>query len=677
MPPSANAATAHDLADLDRVAISTLRFLAVDMVEAAKSGHPGAPLGQAPLAYVLFSRHLRFDPAAPEWPNRDRFVLSCGHASALLYGLLHLSGYDLPLEELRRFRQLGSRTPGHPEHGLAPGVETTTGPLGQGLGNAVGMAIAEELLARQFNRDGFELFDHHVWVLASDGDLMEGVASEASSLAGHLRLGKLNVLYDDNRITIDGSTDLAFTENVVGRYRAYGWHTLEVEDGNDLEALDAAMHAAVAETSRPSFIRVRTHIGYGSPHKQDSEESHGAPLGAEETRLTKQALGWPTEPAFLVPEEAREAFTDARARGEVERAGWERLLQAYAGAHPGLAADLARRRARALPADLSGSLPRFEPGKGMATRQASGAVLQALKDKLSELVGGSADLAGSNNTILEGEADFRPQEPARNIRYGVREHAMGAAMNGMALSGLLRPYGGTFLIFSDYMRPSVRLAALMEQPAIYVFTHDSIFLGEDGPTHQPISQLQALRAIPNLVVLRPGDANETAAAWGAALERTAGPTALALTRHKLPVLEGTRELAAAGLRRGAYVLRDDTAGAQPDVLLLATGSELHLAVGAAETLASRGVVARVVSFPSWELFEQQDAAYRESVLPRGVRKRLAIEAASPFGWHRWVGDEGDVLGVERFGASAPWEDLAKAYGFTVENVVAKVERLLG
>ncbi|HUP21818.1 MAG TPA: transketolase [Thermoanaerobaculia bacterium] len=672
MPPRDTAATT---ADLDHLAISALRFLAVDMVEAAKSGHPGAPLGQAPMAYLLFARHLHFDPASPEWPNRDRFVLSCGHASALLYGLLHLAGYDLPMAELRRFRQLGSKTPGHPEHGLAPGVETTTGPLGQGLGNAVGMALAEQLLAHRFNREGFALFDHRVWVLASDGDLMEGVASEASSLAGHLRLGKLNVLYDSNRITIEGSTDLAFTEDVVARYRAYGWHTTEVEDGNDLDALDAAMRAAAAETARPSLILVHTHIGYGSPNKQDSEESHGAPLGAEEARATKEALGWPVEPPFLVPDQARLAFAHARDRGEAERQAWERLLKRYAAAHPELAGELARRRARALPDAFADLLPSFEPGKGMATRQASGTVLNALRDHLPELVGGSADLAGSNNTLLDGEGDFRAGEPGRNLRYGVREHAMGAAMNGMALSGLLRPYGGTFLIFSDYMRPSVRLAALMGQPAIYVFTHDSIFLGEDGPTHQPISQLQALRAIPNLVVLRPADANETAAAWAVALERTTGPTALALTRHKVPVLEGTRELAAEGVRRGAYVLRDAPEGA-PAVLLLATGSEVSLAVSAHEALAERGVASRVVSMPSWELFARQDALYRESVLPRAVRKRLAIEAASPFGWHRWVGDEGDVLGVERFGASAPWEDLAKEYGFTVENVVARVEQLL-
>jgi transketolase len=672
MPPRDTAATT---ADLDHLAISALRFLAVDMVEAAKSGHPGAPLGQAPMAYLLFARHLRFDPASPDWPNRDRFVLSCGHASALLYGLLHLAGYDLPMAELRRFRQLGSKTPGHPEHGLAPGVETTTGPLGQGLGNAVGMALAEQLLADRFNREGFALFDHRVWVLASDGDLMEGVASEASSLAGHLRLGKLNVLYDSNRITIEGSTDLAFTEDVLARYRAYGWHTTEVEDGNDLDALDAAMRTAAAETARPSLVLVRTHIGYGSPNKQDSEESHGSPLGAEEARATKEALGWPVEPPFLVPDEARRAFAAARDRGEAERQAWERLLDRYTSAHPELAAELARRRARALPDSFADLLPSFGPGKGMATRQASGAVLNALRDHLPELVGGSADLAGSNNTLLDGEGDFRPGEPGRNLRYGVREHAMGAAMNGMALSGLLRPYGGTFLIFSDYMRPSVRLAALMEQPAIYVFTHDSIFLGEDGPTHQPISQLQALRAIPNLVVLRPADANETAAAWAVALERTTGPTALALTRHKVPVLEGTRELAAEGVGRGAYVLRDAPEGA-PDVLLLATGSEVSLAVSAHEALAERGVAARVVSMPSWELFARQDTLYRESVLPRAIRKRLAIEAASPFGWHRWVGDEGDVLGVERFGASAPWEDLAKEYGFTVENVISKVERLL-
>jgi transketolase len=663
--------------DLDAIAVNTLRFLAVDMVEKANSGHPGAPMGLAPLAYVLWTRHLRHNPENPQWPDRDRFVLSCGHASALLYGLLHLAGYDLPIEELQRFRQLGSKTPGHPEHGLTPGVETTTGPLGQGLANAVGMAIAREMLAARFNRDGQQIFSHRIWVLASDGDLMEGVTSEASSLAGHLELGSLNVFYDDNKISIDGSTDLSFSEDVVGRYEAYGWHVQRVEDGNDLEALDAAAQAAAACTSRPSLIAVRTHIGYGSPAKQDTADAHGAPLGAAEVEASKKALGWPLEPTFHVPEESRQIFAAARDRGRHRESEWRELFDAWADAHPDAAAEFRARLSGTLPENWTENLPTFTPEDGaVATRKTSGAVLNALSDTLPQLIGGSADLAGSNLTHLKGQPDFSAGERGgRNFYFGVREHAMGSVLNGIALSRMFLPYGGTFLIFSDYMRPAIRLAALMELPVRYVFTHDSIFLGEDGPTHQPISQLLSLRSIPGLTLLRPADAVETALAWRVAIENSEGPTALVLTRQKLPILAETVEHAAEGLPRGGYVLADLPAGGVPAIVLIATGSEVSLALEAGKTLATGGISVRVVSLPSWELFDAQDRAYRESVLPPGTR-RLAIEAATPLGWERYVGLEGAVLGIEGYGASAPAKDLAQAYGFTVEQVVTRAKRLI-
>ncbi len=667
------ASVAEPSGDLDQLAINTIRFLAVDMVERANSGHPGAPMGQAPLAYLLWTRYLRHNPGDPSWPDRDRFVLSCGHASALLYSLLHLAGYDLPLDELRDFRQWGSKTPGHPEFHHTPGVETTTGPLGQGLGNAVGMAIARRQLAAEFDRDGFELFRHRVFVLASDGDMMEGVASEASSLAGHLRLGELKVFYDANQISIDGPTDLAFTEDVARRYEAYGWNVLRVADVNDLTVTGAAIEAAIAETERPTLVVVQTHIGYGSPHKQDSAAAHGAPLGESEVALTKANLGWPLEPTFHVPDGVRVPFADQGARGAEAHALWLERLDAYREAHPEAAAELDRRLAGRLPDGWRDDLPAFAADDGpLATRKASGAVLNAISGRVRELTGGSADLTGSNNTFLADEEVFSAEESGRNFYFGVREHGMGAALNGMALSGLLRPYGGTFLIFSDYMRPSVRLAALMGLPVIYVFTHDSIFLGEDGPTHQPVSQLPALRAIPNLTVIRPADANETAGAWAAALENRDGPTALALTRQKLPILDATREAGPEAVARGGYVLRDGG-----DVILIATGSEVSLALEAADRLAAEGTEARVVSLPSWELFEQQDQAYRDQVLPPDQPLRLAIEAASPLGWERWVGDRGAVHGVDGYGASAPYQDLAREYGFTAERVVERVRELLG
>jgi transketolase len=658
--------------DLDQIAIATLRFLAVDQVEAAKSGHPGAPLGLAPAAHILWSRYLRFDPAAPEWINRDRFVLSCGHASALLYGLIHLAGFDLPLDELRRFRQLGSKTPGHPEHGLTPGVETTTGPLGQGLATAVGMAIAERLLAARFNRPSFPIFDHHVWVFASDGDLMEGVASEAASLAGHLGLHKLVVVWDDNRITIDGSTELAFTEDVGARFAAYGWEVLEIDDGNDLEAIASTFRRARGVGDRPTLVRLRTTIGYGSPNRAGTSKAHGEPLGPAEAAATKAALGWPGEEPFRIPEEARAHWREVADRGRGLHHEWQRLHERWQREYPELGAELDRRRQGSLPADWHAALPTFTADAAIATRAASGKVLAALSPLLPELVGGSADLAGSNNTTVAAVPVFSRSEPAgRTFCFGVREHAMGAAMNGIALSGLLRPYGGTFLVFADYMRPAIRLAALMHQPAVYVLTHDSIFLGEDGPTHQPIAHLASLRAMPNVVVLRPADANEVAAAWRVALERRTGPTVLALSRQALPVLETTAAGAFEGVARGAWVVAD-TSSPSPEAILLATGSEVALAVAAARELEAQGLATRVVSMPSWELFAAQDRAYRDQVLPPAVPLRLAIEAASTFGWERWVGDRGAVLGLDRFGESAPAAALAEHFGFTVDNVVRRV-----
>ncbi|HEX2164364.1 MAG TPA: transketolase [Thermoanaerobaculia bacterium] len=660
----------------DHLAINTLRFLAVDMVEKAQSGHPGAPMGQAPMAFWLWTRHLRHDPAHPRWLDRDRFVLSSGHASALLYGLLHLAGYPMPMAELRAFRQLRSKTPGHPEHDPDLGIETTTGPLGQGLANAVGMAIAERVLAARFNRDGFPVFDHRTWVIASDGDLMEGVTAEACSLAGHLRLGKLCVLYDSNGISIDGPTTLTFSEDVAARFAAYGWHVADVEDGNDLAALDAAMAAAKADP-RPSLVVVRTHIGFGSPTKQGTAEAHGAPLGSDEAAAAKRALGWPEEPTFHVPQEAREPFAEAAARGAAEHAAWKELFARYADVHPTLAAELLERLSGELPAGWADALPRFEPGTKLATRQASGKVINALAPVLPQLVGGSADLSGSNSTLVDGEDDFSALAwGGRNLRFGVREHAMGSILNGLALNRLLLPYGGTFLVFADYMRPPIRLAALMRLRVVFVFTHDSIFLGEDGPTHQPEAHLASLRAMPNLVVLRPADANETAAAWKVAIERHDGPTVLALSRQKLPVLAGTRELAIDGVARGAYVVADPADGAAPALALIGTGSEVATCVAAAELLAGAGIPARVVSMPSWELFAAQPAEVRETVLPAAIERRLAVEAAATFGWERWVGPRGAVVGVDRYGESAPAEDLARHFGFTPEAVAERARRLV-
>lgn len=677
---------------LDQRCINTIRFLAVDAIQKANSGHPGMPMGAAAMAYVLWTRHLRHNPANPQWANRDRFVLSAGHGSMLLYALLHLTGYDLPLSELHSFRQWGSRTPGHPESHLTPGVEVTTGPLGQGISNAVGIALAEAHLAAQYNRPGHTIVDHFTYVIASDGDLMEGVAAEACSLAGHLRLGKLIVLFDDNRISLAGSTSLTFTEDVGKRFEAYGWRVQRVDDGNDLAAIDTALNAAKADLSRPSLILVRTVIGYGAPHKQNSFKVHGSPLGPDEVLAAKKNLGWPTEPSFLIPDDVLDHFRQAVARGRAWEAEWEAAFARYAATYPDLAAEFQRRMAGDLPADWDSTLPTFPANpKGLSTRQASETVLQALAPRLPELVGGSADLNPSTFTWLKGFGDFQspnasPEDTqgvvggewgygGRNLHFGVREHAMGAMANGMARHGGLIPYTATFLVFSDYMRPPMRLAALMGIRVIFVFTHDSIGLGEDGPTHQPIEHLMNLRAVPNLTVIRPADATETVEAWRAALRNADGPTALVFTRQNLPVLDRAELAPAEGLHRGGYVLWQSDKGI-PDVILIGTGSEVHIALEAGKKLAEEGIKVRVVSLPSWELFDRQPADYRESVLPSAVRTRVAVEAGIKLGWEHYVGLEGVVVGMDSFGASAPGDVLYEKFGITAENVAAQARKLL-
>jgi len=678
--------------ELDQLCINTIRFLSVDAIQQADSGHPGMPLGAAPMAYVLWTRLLKHHPHNPDWFDRDRFVLSAGHGSMLLYSLLHLSGYALSLDDIKQFRQWGSKAPGHPERGHTPGVETTTGPLGQGLANAVGMAIAEAQLAARYNRPGFEVIDHATYVIAGDGDLMEGVAAEAASLAGHLKLGKLICLYDDNRVTLAAGTDISFSEDRARRFEACGWHTVSVAAGNDLAAIDAALQAARAETTRPSLILVRTHIGYGSPNKHDSFAAHGSPLGADEVRLTRQNLGWPTEPPFLIPEPALAHFRQALARGERDEAAWNERMAAYAQAFPELAGELQRSLRGELPPDWDADMPVFPAdAKGLATRVASGQVMNAIAPRLPALTGGSADLDPSTHTALDGFGDFHPPadpdddtqgsdrggwSPAgRNLHFGVREHAMGAIVNGLAAHGAMIPYGSTFLIFSDYMRPPLRLAALMGLHVVHVFTHDSIALGEDGPTHQPVEQLAALRAMPNLTVIRPGDANETAAAWRIAIETRDHPVALVLSRQKLPTLDRDRYASADGLCRGAYVL-SDAADGKPELILIASGSEVGLIIAAAQHLRDEGIAVRLVSMPSWELFEAQSQVYRESVLPPSIPARLAVEAGVSQGWHRYVGDRGELLCVDRFGASAPGSELLRQYGFTVENVCQRARALL-
>ena len=660
--------------DLDLLCINTVRTLAMDAVQQADSGHPGTPMALAPLAYVLWTRHLKYDPARPDWADRDRFILSCGHACMLLYSSLYLSGYDLTLDDIKQFRQWGSKTPGHPEYGHTPGVEATTGPLGQGTGNAVGMAIGEAILAASFNRPGHDVVNHFTYFLASDGDLMEGISHETCSLAGHLKLGKLIGIYDDNHITIEGDTALAFSDDTARRFESYGWHVQRVADGNDLAALDVAIAAAKQMLDRPSLIIVRTHIGYGAPNKQDTAEAHGAALGVEEVRLAKQNLGWPSLEPFHVPAEALSRWRQLGARGRDARAAWDARLASYRKAFPDLAAELERRLAGKLPADWEKALPTFAGEGGQATRAASGKVLNAIAAKLPELVGGSADLAGSNNTLLKGTGDFSAgRYTERNFHFGIREHGMGAVMNGMALHRGTIPYGGTFLIFSDYMRPAIRLAALCKLGVVYVFTHDSIGLGEDGPTHQPIEQLAALRAIPGLIVLRPADAAEVAEAWRVAISHRAGPVALALTRQKVAAIDRTVHAPAAGLQRGGYILAE--AAGTPGVILIATGSEVELALGARERLQTAGTGTRVVSMPSLELFAAQSQEYRDQVLPPAVRARVSIEAGATQCWHAIVGDRGRTLGLDHFGASAPYQRLYQEFGLTVERIVEAAKEL--
>ena len=679
--------------NIDDLCINTIRMLSVDMVQEANSGHPGMPMGAAPMAYVLWTNFLKHNPRHPSWADRDRFLLSAGHGSALLYSLLHLTGYPLALEELKRFRQWGSKAPGHPEHGETPGVESTTGPLGQGFATGVGMAMAERFLAETFNRPDLSLIDHYIYGIISDGDLMEGVASEAASLAGHLKLGKIIYLYDNNGISLAGETKLTFTEDVSRRFEAYGWQVLSVADGNDAAAIGRAIAAARFETGRPSLISVRTHIGYGSPRKQDTFEVHGSPLGAEEVAATKKQLGWPAEPMFFIPEDSLNRFRQAVSTGEKAEQEWQKRASAYEKAYPDLFAQWQRQMKGDLPAGWEKAIPDFPPDpKGMATRAAGGKVLNALAARVPSLFGGSADLNPSTNTAMKGRGNFQSPSPREeavqgaesgtwgysgaNVAFGVREHAMGSIINGAALHGGLLPFGSTFLVFSDYMRPAIRLAAIMKLQVTYVFTHDSIALGEDGPTHQPIEHLFSLRAIPNLTVIRPADANETAEAWKAAVARRQGPTALVFSRQNLPVIDRSRFAPAAGLSRGAYILAD-CAPDPPQAILIATGSEVHLALEAYERARKEGRRLRVVSMPSWELFDGQPEGYRNQVLPPEVPLRLSIEAGSTLGWHKYVGTRGETLGIDRFGASAPGKAVLEKFGFTVENILRKIEELLG
>jgi transketolase len=678
-------------ANLDQLCVNTIRFLSVDGVQKANSGHPGLPMGAAAMSYVLWTKFLRHNPSDPSWPDRDRFVLSGGHGSMLLYSLLHLTGYDLSLDEIKNFRQWGSKTPGHPEFGPTPGVEVTTGPLGQGFAMGVGMAMAEAHLAARYNQPGHDIINHYTYGIVSDGDLMEGISHEAASLAGHWQLGKLIYLYDDNRITLAGATDLTYTEDATKRFEAYGWQVLLVEDGNDLAAIEAALSAARSETLRPTLIRVRTIIGFGAPHKQNTFEAHGSPLGSDEVKAAKENLGWPVEPSFYLPTDALKHLREAVEQGQAQQTAWEAKFDAYEKAYPELAAELARALKGELPESWNKDVPVFPAGKGQATRVSSGQVLTALAGQVPSLIGGSADLNPSTNTALKGLGDFQsPAAPAadkqgvvgggwsyagRNVPYGVREHAMGSLSNGLALHGGVIPFTATFLQFADYMRPAIRLAALMDQRVIFVFTHDSIFLGEDGPTHQPVEHLAALRTIPNLAVIRPADANEVAVAWQIALERKHGPTALIFSRQAVPTFDRSVMASADNVRRGGYTLIDSDG--TPDVILIATGSEVSLAVNAREELVKQGIKTRVVSLPSWKIFDAQPRDYRESVLPSKVKARLAIEAGVAQGWHKYVGDLGKIMSIERFGASAPAGVLAEKFGFTVEAVVIIGKQMAG
>jgi transketolase len=651
--------------DLQSRSVNALRFLSADAVQKANSGHPGLPMGAAAMAYTIWTRHLRHNPRNPKWHGRDRFILSGGHGSMLLYSLLHLTGYDLSLDEIKNFRQWESRTPGHPEYGLTPGVELTTGPLGQGFASGVGMAIAASHLAANFNQPGQEMIDPYIYAIVTDGDLMEGIASEAASLAGHVSLGRLIYLYDDNHVSIDGPTDLAFTEDRAVRFRAYGWQVLRVEDGNDVDAIDKAIQEAKTE-SRPSLILCRTIIGFGAPNRQGTSKAHGEPLGDDELNAAKDNLGWPKDPRFFIPEDVLEFYRKAIDRGRELEHDWKMRFDAYKRLHPALGAELQRRLSGKLPAKWESALPTFPVDlKGMATRAASGKTINAIAPKIPELLGGSADLAPSNNTKIDGSPDFQKDSyQGRNFHFGVREHAMGAVINGMAVFGGVIPYGATFLVFSDYMRPAIRIAALSRYPSIFIFTHDSVGLGEDGPTHQPIEHLMSLRLIHNLVVIRPADANETAKAWKVAIERRDGPTLLILTRQNVPTLESP-----ALVDKGAYILKDF---GTPEMILMASGSEVGLIYEAAQKLSEEGKGVRVVSFPSWELFEKQDDSYRESVLPINIQKRLAVEAGAGLGWERYAKA---VISIERYGASAPYKTIFEHLGFTVENVVLKAKAL--
>lgn len=664
------------LSSLDELCVNTIRTLSMDAVQKAESGHPGMPMGMADAAYVLWTKFLKHNPADPDWYNRDRFILSAGHGSILLYSLLHLTGYDLPLEELKNLRQLDSLTPGHPEVHLTPGVETTTGPLGQGFATGVGMSMAEAHLAGKFNEEGYPITDHYTYGIVSDGDLMEGISQEAASLAGHLKLGKLIYLYDDNEISIDGSTELAFTEDVEQRFRANQWHTIKV-DGHDREAIEDAVKEAQTVTDKPSLVICRTHIGFGSPNKQDSSASHGAPLGEEEIQKTKENIGWDYDEKFHIPEEVLERFRKAKDQGAAANEDWENLYEQYKEEHAELAEQFKQAINRLLPTDFESFLPEFEADeKGMATRASSGQVIQKLAAHIPQLIGGSADLTGSNKTWMDDAGIFSSSNyTGKNIHFGVREHAMGATLNGMALHKGVIPFGGTFLIFSDYCRPAIRIAALSHIPSIFVFTHDSIGLGGDGPTHQPIEHLASLRAMPNALVLRPADANEVAWAWKAALEYADGPALLALTRQGIPTFERTEENHASNTTRGAYILSDADKEI-PDVILMGTGSEVHLAMKAKAQLKEQGTDARVVSMPSWELFRKQDEEYKQSVLPGEVTARISVEAAATFGWKEWVGDKGVAIGVDRYGASAPYKEIFKKYGLTVDRIVDEAQKLV-
>ena len=659
----------------DTLCVNTIRTLAMDAVQAANSGHPGAPMGLASAAYVLWTRFLKHNPKNPDWIDRDRFVLSGGHASMLLYSLLFLTGYKVQLKELKNFRQWGSLTPGHPEYGHTPGVETTTGPLGQGFSNAVGMAIAESHLAAVFNKGNQKIVDHHTYMMCGDGDMMEGVTSEAASLAGHLGLGKLICIYDDNKISIEGGTDLAFTENVAARFRAYKWHVLRINDGNDTDAIQEALQAAKAETVRPTLIVLRTHIAYGSPNKQDTHGAHGAPLGEEEIRLTKENLGWPADKKFYVPTAALKSFRKCVNKGKKADAAWRKKFAAFTRKYPELTKEWQAAISCKPLRGWDAKIPTFANAAPIATRAASGQVLNGLAEKLPNLIGGSADLAPSNNTLIKSSFDYQKGTyDGRNIRFGVREHAMGGILSGMTLHGGLRPYGGTFLVFADYCRPAIRLAALMTLPVIYVFTHDSVAVGEDGPTHQPVEHLAALRAIPGLIVIRPADATETAAAWRVAIKTVNAPVALILSRQSLPVLDRKQYPSAVALAKGGYILADSDG--TPDVILIGSGSEVHLCLNARELLAKKGVAARVVSMPSWELFERATHKYRDKVLPPAVTARVAVEAGVSFGWEKYVGGTKAIIGINRFGASAPGGLVLNKYGMTASAVVAKAMNLL-